>query len=545
MQYINPIIIKLLEQRGVSGDTDIREFLSAKPQRTYDPYLLPDLKAGADLVLKTISDGKTICIYGDYDADGITSVSILMEFLGALTHRIGYYIPSRFDEGYGLNKEAVKKIRQGGADLLITVDCGSVSYEEVELAKSLGMEVLVTDHHSITDVRADCLLINPKRSDSQYPFQELAGCGVAFKLAQGIQKKAGLARADLNRTLDLVALGTIADVVPLLDENRTLVKHGMNIISSGLRPGLRALIEGIALKRDCLRSDQIAFGVAPHLNAAGRMGDARIAACLMLELNSEAVPGQVQKLIAFNHQRKETQEEALRLCINIIEESLTERNFLVVHAKNIHEGIAGIVAGKLKDKYGRPTILVTSSGEYLKGTGRSVPGVNLYETLKAHEALFERYGGHEGACGFLMKPQNLEALAQALEESMVQLLSADPELLSRRLSADMTLSGSEVTLDFARDLEMLAPFGSKNRKPLFLLEQATITKRQVMGRDGTHIRFTAICRDGSQVECVLFNRAKDFLELLSADQPVDLTGSVDFQEWNGKQRVQFNVELVV
>ena len=238
MEYVEKILEKLLVQRGISGIEEVREFLSDKPQKTYDPFLLPDLEAGVDFILQAVKQKKKICIYGDYDADGVTSSAILTEFLRNLTDNVICYIPSRFDEGYGLNAEAVKKIRKVGAEVLVTVDCGSVSFEEVELAKELGMEVLVTDHHSIADVQADCLLINPKRSDSIYPFPDLAGCGVVFKLIQGIQKKEELPKAWINRALDLAAVGTIGDVVPLLDENRTIVKHGMHILSRGLRTGV-------------------------------------------------------------------------------------------------------------------------------------------------------------------------------------------------------------------------------------------------------------------------------------------------------------------
>lgn len=540
MKPIHPIIEELLKKRGVFGEEEIREFLSEKPQKTYDPFLLPDLEAGVDFILQAVREQKKICIYGDYDADGITSVSILMEFLRNLTEKIEFYIPSRFDEGYGLNMEAVKKIRTGGAEVLLTVDCGSVSFEEVELAKELGMEVLVTDHHSITDVRADCLLINPKRADSAYPFDGLAGCGVAFKLAQGIQKKAGLPKAALNRTLDLVALGTIADIVPLLDENRTLVKHGMRIIASGLRPGLATLIEKISFDREKLSSDNVSYGIAPHLNAAGRIGDASVAAWLMLSQESKQIDQYTDQLITCNQQRKKLQEQAFDLCRELIEENLADRKFLIVYAEEVHEGIAGIVAGKLKEQYERPVILLTPCGEHLKGTGRSVPGVHLYQMLKSHEELFLRFGGHEGACGFTMEKANFLTLEQALEADMEQALREDPDLLHQTPQPDMALEGAQVTLELAQSLGCLAPFGSKNPKPLFLLEQAVLSRQQPMG-DGRHIRFLATCQDGASVECVLFNRAKDYEHLIYGELPVDLTGSVDFQEWRGKKSVRFTV----
>ncbi len=544
MNQINPIIIELLEKRGICGQAEIEEFLSEKPQKTYDPFLLPDMEAGVDFLLQAIHEKRKICIYGDYDADGITSVSILMEFLQTLTENLEYYIPSRFDEGYGLNAGAIREIRKKGADVLITVDCGSVSYEEVELAKELGMQVLVTDHHSITDVQADCLLINPKRKDCWYPFRDLAGCGVAFKLAQALQRRTGLPKSALNRTLDLVAVGTIADVVPLLDENRTLVKHGLRIVSSGIRPGLRGLIEGISLHRESIRAEQIAFGVAPHLNAAGRIEDAKIAVRLMLEKNVSELRKAVEQLILYNQQRKKLQDEAFEQCSLIIEEHLKERKFLVIYAEEIHEGVAGIVAGKLKEQYERPVILVTPSGGHLKGTGRSIKGVHLYNLLKSHEDLFLRFGGHEGACGFSMERERLSELERLLEEDMEQLLEKDPRLFSQEIEADMPLQGRQVTLQLAEELERIGPFGSKNPKPLFLLEGVRVSRQRPMG-DGRHIRFFAECGDGAQIECVLFNRAKELEPILYGGQTVDLAGTVDFQEWKGEKRVQFTVEAVI
>lgn len=544
MNKVNPIVLELLAMRGITGDSEIAEFIAEKPKKTYDPFLLPDMEAGVDLILDTISKGRKICIYGDYDADGVTSVSILMGFLSELTDNLEYYIPNRIEEGYGLNKEAIQKIHESGAGLIITVDCGSVSYDEVELAKGLGMKVLVTDHHSITDVKADCLMINPKRHDCKYPFRDLAGCGVAFKLTQALQQKTGLPKAVMNRGLDMVALGTIADVVPLLDENRTLVKHGMNIISSGYRAGLAALIKGISFNLKELRSDNIAFGVAPHINAAGRMGDAKVAAQLMLEKRQSEINAKVQRLIEFNRERKHIQDSAFEECAAVIEDKYINEPILILFNDDIHEGIAGIVAGKLKEKYQRPVIIVTPSGENFKGTGRSIPGVHLYEMLQQYEDMFLRFGGHAGACGFSMKPENFEVLCTELKTEMQRRLEADPGLLEIPVDAEMILEGAEVTLDLAKDLELLAPFGSHNPKPLFGLAQVEIRRVIPMG-NGTHARFTAVCEDGVSVDCVLFGKVPEYEGELYGGMPVDLIGTVDRKEWKGSEQVQFTVGAII
>ena len=348
----------------------------------------------------------------------------------------------------------------------------------------------------------------------------------------------------MNRGLDMVALGTIADVVPLLDENRTLVKHGMNIISSGYRTGLASLIKGISFNLKELRADNIAFGVAPHINAAGRMGDAKVAAQLMLETKAADIDTQVSRLIAFNKERKHIQEKAFEKCVSAIEEKHIHEPILILLDDGIHEGIAGIVAGKLKEKYQRPVIIVTPSGENLKGTGRSIPGVHLYELLQQYEHLFKRFGGHAGACGFSIEPANFDSLCNALKEEMKRRLEMDPGLLEVPVDAEMILEGAEVTLDLAKDLELLAPFGSHNPKPLFGLAQVEIKKVVPMG-NGTHARFTAVCEDGTYVDCVMFGKVLDYEEELYGGMPVDLIGTVDWKEWRGSEQVQFTVETII
>ncbi|MBE6034206.1 MAG: single-stranded-DNA-specific exonuclease RecJ [Clostridiales bacterium] len=542
MNKINPIIIELLNKRGISEETEILEFLSDKPTKTYDPFLLHDLEAGVDLILSVINEKKKICIYGDYDADGITSVSIMLQFLSNLNADVTYYIPSRFEEGYGLNKEAVAKIKENSIDLIITVDCGSVSYEEVAYAKELGMDIIVTDHHSITDTVADCILINPKHPNCQYPFKYLAGCGVAFKLAQGIQRKAGLPKRAINELLDLVAIGTIGDIVPLVDENRTLVKYGMNVIRQGHRKGLVKLIEDISLQLPKIKSDNIAFGIVPHLNAAGRMMDAKIGVELLKAQMLEESQPIVEELIKNNRQRKKVQEDTFIQCEKIILENHREDLFFIVNCPDAHEGISGIVAGKLKDKYKKPTIILTSTGEnYLKGTGRSIKKINLYNLLKEQEKLFERFGGHAGACGLLMKNENLDAFRQGISASILKMMELDPDIFQEELEIDIALEGKELNFELIDELEKLAPFGSCNEKPNVALSQILIKNLQYMGNDRKHARFSACCKDGSVIQSVLFNKAIELKEKLTGQKVVTLLGSPDISEWNGTKRIQFLV----
>ncbi len=549
MAELTETIIKLLNKRGIVTESEIEEFLSDKPKKTYDPSLLNDIDAGVDLILSEIGRGAKICIYGDYDADGITSTALMMSVLKYLmpAERLDYYIPSRFEEGYGLNMEAVKHIAEQGFNMIITVDCGSVSAAEVAYAQSLGMTVLVTDHHNITDNMADCLLINPKRPGSVYPFKELSGCGVAFKVAQLIQQKACLPKSVLSRVLDLVAIGTVGDIMPLVDENRTMVKFGLKIINMGERAGLRRLIEGAGLKIGNITAENIGFVIVPHLNASGRIEDASQAVkLLMAEEGDRCIDEIVEDLLFKNQERKRLQNDTYKSCVSILE--LTEpEDFILIQSQNAHEGIAGIVAGKIKDAFYRPSVILTPSGDkgcMLKGTGRSIEGVNLYMLLKKHEELFEKFGGHAGACGFTMKAENFQELHDGLIQDMAELYEDNPEIFIKRYPIDMDLSLCNVTMTFADQLQMLAPFGNGNPKPLFRLTGVAISDVRYMGADNQHVRFTAVDRTGHNVQCVMFNKAAEYGTSLYEKKPVDIIGSLDCQVWQGTKRLQFMVEKI-
>ena len=540
------IISELLNKRGVTTEEEIEEFLSDKPKKTYDPSLLFDAKAGVDLILSEVARGAKICVYGDYDADGITATTLMMSILSHIAEpgTLDYYIPSRFDEGYGLNMEAVKHIADRGTELIITVDCGSVSPAEVEYAKELGMKIVVTDHHTITDEKADCLLMNPKREDDEYPFKGLCGCGVAFKMAQIIQKTAGLPKSVLSELLDLVAIGTVGDVMPMLDENRTLVKFGLKVLNSGRRYGLRKLAEGAGLKLGEITSENIGYVIAPHLNASGRMEDASEAVQLLLapEGSSEA-DRIVEDLLAKNRERRRLQQETFDRCVGKIE---APEDFLLLRLEGAHEGITGIVAGKIKEKYNRPTVIVTPTGEAgksLKGTGRSIDGVNLYDVLKRHEHLFEKFGGHAGACGFTMPAEYFDELRDGLLADMAELKAANPEIFEKKRPFDLELQIDDMNIELAEELEKLAPFGSKNRKPLFCVKDADIYDVRYMGDIGQHVRFKAAQLGGEQgVTCVLFSKAKEHSDALDVDHHTRaMAGSLDAQTWQGNKRLQLMI----
>lgn len=543
---LQPKLIELLNKRGIESDEDIREFLSDKPQRTYDPFLLLNMEAGVDLILSAIEEEKRICIYGDYDADGITSTVILMEVLSNLTENLTYYIPSRFDEGYGLNCKAIDTIKKDGTDLIVTVDCGSVSCDEVEYAKSLGMEVLVTDHHTVTDKVADCLVINPTQKECQYPFKYLAGCGVAFKLAQAIVVTMGLPKSVLTRTLDMVGIGTIGDIVPLIDENRTLAKYGLRAINTSARENLDLLIEGIGLHPGEISTENVSYVIVPHLNAAGRMKHASIAVELFLADDAEMARKNVAILAECNSERKRIQADIFDACVDIVEKEYMDDDLLLIDLQGAHEGITGIVAGKLKEKYYRPAIIVTPTGDgCLKGTGRSIDGVNIFNLLKENEELFDRFGGHAAACGFTMKKENLPDLRENLRKGMSRIREMDPSLFENKICAELELGAGDVSLDLVDQLEMLEPCGCANARPLVSFE-AWAGDLAKMGNKGQYSRFTATMDDYKRVPCVVFREAAEADAAINAstDGKVNIIGSLSGRTWNGNRTLQMTVENI-
>jgi len=540
------ILLRLLRSRGMEEEEVIADFLADRPKLTYDPFLLKDGEESARCILEAVAAQKKICIYGDYDADGICSVTLMLEILEKLGAKVSYYIPSRFEEGYGLNMEAIESIAGEGTGLIVTVDCGSVSAKEVEYAKDLGLTVIVTDHHKLNDDPARCLLVNPRQDSCSYPDKELCGCGVAFKLAQILSRLSGeyagdmgktLQKSDLSAVLDLVAIATVGDVVSLLGENRSLVKYGLKTINSGKRKGLVELIRRIELPEGEIRSEHLAYGIVPHLNAGGRINTAKTGVTLLRGTEEGEIREAAKILTENNRERRKLQEEAFEEAARIVESRLEEEPVLVVDSPGTHEGIAGIVAGKIKEKYWKPTLLLTGAGDgHWKGTGRSIEGIDLYAMLSTGKDLFDKFGGHKGACGFLMKKENLSALRDRLRDYAEGILAEDPEAFLPRINIDQILSAEDLSLETVRRFAALEPFGQNNPKPLFCLQDLVPGNIGYMGDKGQHVRFTA-----GDLSCVLFGRAGEYGELLEGGEPLEFLGYAGINRWNGREKIQFVV----
>lgn len=544
-------VLNILKRRGINSGPAAEDFLAPMPRTTHDPVLLKDLEEAVTAIIAAADRGDRICIYGDYDADGVTSTALLYSVIRKLTDNADFYVPSRFTDGYGLNSNAIDRIAEKGTGLLITVDCGSTNAAEVEHAKSLGMGVIVTDHHELDENNIPkCLFVNPKRPACDYPFRGLSGCGVAFKIAQGIQRRLTakgddrFSKADLNSLLDLVAISTVADVVPLLDENRTLVKYGLRILNERRRPGLRILLEMLDLQDKKLDADNIGFILAPHINSLGRIETADAGVKLLTGLCTEdELRSYAKMMVDCNIKRRSIQEDTKNICLEEIKKGGCGDLFTIIRAPGAHEGVAGIVAGSLKESLYRPVCIVTpTENGVLKGTGRCVPGMDLHEMLSECGDIFLRYGGHAGACGFTITEENLPLFRERSRDAVCRRLAVSENLLQEKIVIEKALDYEERTIQFAESLEMLEPYGEANPKPLFALEGCTVKNVYRMGSESQHVRFIASCDGGRDVSCVLFRRADEFADLLQPGSTVDVAGELGINAFNGSRKLQLTVK---
>ena len=538
-------IIEILKSRGI-GENELEEFFSPSPRLAYDPFLLAHMREGVDLLLSAIDDGKRIVIYGDYDVDGITSTSLMMKVIGSLTDNVTYYIPSRLDEGYGLHKESIDRIAEDGGELIVTVDCGSVSKEETAYAHSLGIQTLVTDHHNISDVRAEGIIINPWLPEDNYPFRELAGVGVAYKLALAISREREIPKEIMTEILELVTIGTIADIMSLLGENRTIVKCGLRFIHLGCKnKGLRRLIDLSGLDYKTLRTSDISFGIAPKINAAGRLGDATLGVKLFLADNDEDIEKYCNLLIEANQHRRSLQDDAYERGLALAPEEMTRGDFVILEINDSHEGVLGIVAGKVREVINRPVVVISKNGEFYKGTGRSIGTVNLFEMLDKYREEFVSFGGHEAACGFTVSETKIEMLRTGLNEDIARMLAEDEHLLDVEFRYDAKIEDSDINMELAEAISMLEPCGKNNELPVFMIKDAVVNNWRYLKNDNKYGKFQINTGDGRWIDCLVFHDAEQVHAIAEKNETVDILATVEINNWRDQSRVQLVVEHII
>jgi single-stranded-DNA-specific exonuclease len=467
-------ILEILFRRGYQTKEAIEKFLEPKAKDLYSPFLLPDMEKACERIKAAINKKEKILIFGDYDVDGITATAILLNTLKKIGALVNFYIPHREKEGYGLSDTAILYAKSHGYKLLITVDCGTSDYPQIEFAKKLKLDVIVCDHHEVQkELKSAFAFINPKRKDSNYPFRELAGAGVAFKLSWALLQIFNLKKEDLIENLDLVALGTIGDIVPLVDENRVLAKLGLNYLNKRKRLGLKYLLKEAGLKNKEITSYDVTFLIAPRLNASGRITHAEKAVRLLLTENEKEAEELAKELEKDNKKRQLLEEKILNEAYKIIEtEKKGDLPIILLGKEGWHEGVIGICAAKIAEKIYRPTILFNLKEKYAKGSGRSIPDFPLFEVISANAQLLKKFGGHKYACGLLLNKKDLKAFEEQLINYCEKNFSKD--IYQRKIYIDCELNLKAINFELLNYLKKFEPFGMENPIPIFLTKNLEI-----------------------------------------------------------------------
>lgn len=528
------ILDDILKARGLTGATR-NEFLNPT-YGGYDPFLLPDMRGAVDRLVRALENKEKITIYGDYDIDGLTATSLLLDALSSFGFKnVKAFIPNRFVEGYGLTKDAVKQVADGGANLIVTVDCGSLSHAEIDLANSLGVDVIVTDHHNVADKQPKAVaVVNPKRKDHKYPFVDLAGVGVAFKLVQALQTELpGLKKGQEKWLLDLVALGTVCDVVSLLDENRANVFWGLQVMAKTRRPGLKALMKVSAVEPEKLNTRSLGFALGPRLNAAGRLETARHSLDLLTEKDPKKAYQIAEQLDKINKKRRLDQDKIFKeACLQA--EAMADNQVLVLSSKDWNHGIVGIVAAKILETYKKPTFVLQEMGEETKGSARSYGDFSAADAIRFADDIITKGGGHKLAAGATLPTANIEAFRQRVNEfyNQQELKHQENLLLP---SEDIEEVFENLSEDEVAGLDVMEPFGMGNPQPVIKTAGALAINVRRMGAEGQHLKLT-LKDTSAEIQLISFSAPEEFFVELG--QTVDVWYHPEVNEWNGRRSVE-------
>jgi len=532
------VIASLLVQRGINQIDKINSFFEPTLDEAYDPFLLKDMDKGVSRVIRALKAREKITIYGDYDVDGTTSTALLYLGLSSLGGDVDFYIPNRMIEGYGLSISGIEQLASEGTRLIISVDCGINAVEEVKQINESGMEIVITDHHNPKDILPDAVaIINPKRSDCLYPFKDLAGVGVAYKLLLGVYKELGEdSEENMHRHMELVALGTVADIVPLIDENRIFAALGLQRLIRKKNLGINALISIAGLSQKTLTTSDIIFGIAPRINAAGRMGSAMRAVELMVCTEQQNGFSYAQIIERENSLRQSEDQKTFQEACEIIENkyrNLEEATCLVVASDHWHPGVIGIVASKLVDRYYRPTLMITFKEGIGSGSGRSIIDFDLFEALSSVEHLLESFGGHRYAAGFTILTEYLEQFEKELNN--YTRVNLTKELLIPPLKIDRDIELYEINDNLVHWLSKFAPFGTGNIRPTWWTEDVVVDNFPYnVGKN--HLKLK-VKKDGCTLDMIGFNLG-DYLPLLRKNTILDIAYSFEEVMWQNKRSIQ-------
>lgn len=542
---VEPIIAELLLQRGITSFEEAQTFFRPKLEDLHDPFLMKDMDLAVDRLQLAIDEGQKVMLFGDYDVDGTTAVALMYSFLKD-TVQLDFYIPNRYKEGYGLSIDGIDAANKHGVELIISLDCGIKSVDKVAYAKSLGIDFIVCDHHTPGDELPDGIILDPKRKDCSYPYDELSGCGVGFKLLQGLSDQNDWSYDKLFELLDFLAVSIGADIVPITGENRILCYHGMKLLNEKPRPAFKTLLE-LAKKTFPVTLTDVVFSIAPRINAAGRLRSGRYAVELMISLDLEEINILAQEINEDNLERRQLDSDITQEALEMIENDANSDSKYtnVVFKKNWHKGVVGIVASRIIEKHYKPTIVLTESNGLITGSARSIKGFSVYNAIEACEHLLEQFGGHMYAAGLTMKPENLEKFIIAFEEATSK--TVEKHMMIEEQDVDLELNFNQIFNPeenrmkiprLKRILAQFEPHGPGNMKPVFLTKN--VFSKDVRLLKEAHLKITAVQPNADvMLEGIGFNM-NEKMDLVAAGLPFDIAYTLEINRWRDRETIQLN-----
>lgn len=561
---ISQLLCKLMVNRDIIDENIINSYINPVYKYLHSPKTMKDVVIAVDIIKRKIQENKKIRIIGDYDVDGIISVFILYTALKKCGANVDYEIPDRIKDGYGINENIVKVAYDEGVDTIITCDNGISAIDQIQYAKDLGLTVIVTDHHDVPFIEEDGVrtflssqadaIINPKQIECEYKFKSICGAGVAFKLMEALYEEIGMDKEECYKLIEFVAIATVCDVVDLIDENRIFVKNGLEMLNNSKNIGINALKKACGLEDKEITAYHLGFVIGPCLNASGRLDSAKKGLELLLMEDDEEAKNLAQEIVDLNDARKNMTKEGVDRAINIIDiTDINNDNILVVYIPDIHESLAGIVAGRVKEKYNKPTIILTKSEEGVKGSARSIEEYNMFEGLLACKELLDKFGGHPMAAGLSLQEDKVDELRIALNNKC-ELTDED---LTRKIMIDSSLPLEYLNLHLIEELNVLEPFGKGNAKPVFGVRDAKITRAMLLGKDKNVLKLKLLTNNDITIDAMIFNDLENFeskiIEKYGNEEldnlynksnnniPMDFTFYPSINEWNGNKSIQIVV----
>ena len=539
---VDETIATLLVQRGIETFEQAKTFFRPTLEDLHNPYLMKDMEKAVSRIEKAIANNENILVFGDYDVDGTTAVSLVSSYLRSFYPNVATYIPDRYNEGYGISYLGIDYAEDNDVSLIIALDCGIKSIDHVNYAKAKNIDFIICDHHRPGDVLPDAIaVLDPKREDCSYPYAELCGCGVGFKLIQALAENRNQTIEDLLPYLDLVATAIAADIVPITGENRVLAKFGLEVINANPRPGIKALIQNV--KKKVLTITDVVFIVAPRINAAGRVKHGNEAVALLTEYNLEQAEQFASEIEQHNSDRKELDKQITKEALLQIEENNEQNRFsTVVYQENWHKGVIGIVASRLVEKYYRPTIVFTKSGDKLAASARSVKDFDVYNALEACAEHLEQFGGHMYAAGMTLKEENYENFKNAFENEVKKTIH--PDLLIPEISVDLEMNFSDLDEKFMRILKQFEPFGPENMTPVFLSKNIIDSGyAKTLGNDAEHLKAFVKQNNSPNFNAIGFGLG-DKIDVVKNRNPIEAVYVLEENEWNGTVSLQLQLRDV-